>query len=176
VSRFTREDAIAARLMPAVRASRPVSQMRQQRAVQHAITDDGRIKSEALLLSSNLIINDDASSATLANASTTDDLVYIEEMFSLPSGVWRVSLKGAVTASLSGVSNLNSTAVINGDASSNRQIPIAAADRLATVFSRHSITGVPGGQVVTVQITFRPSAGTATAESGYYEYRAERTA
>lgn len=177
MSRLTREDALVARLMPAVRATRPVSDFRRASAIEHALTDDGFLRPTALQLLGVVVFGDDVSSATMANSSTTDYMVYVETQFALPGdGLWTVALRGAVTASLSTATNLNAQAVVNGEASDNHQIPIAAADRLATVFTRKQLNGIPGGELVTVQIQFRPSSGTATAESGFYDYRAIRTA
>lgn len=175
MSRLTREDALVSKLLPAVRATRPASDFRRAMAVRHAVTDDGHINADALLLDGNLLIGDDVSSATMANTSSSTYMVYIETSFTLPDGIWRVALRGAVTASLSTASNLNSQAVINGQASTNNQIPIAAANQLATVFTRYQLDNVAGGETLTLQIQFRPSAGTATAESGFYSYVIQRT-
>ena len=173
---LTHEDRNAMLLLPAVRATRPAASIRRNRAVDQAVSPDGYITDRALLVATNLLLGDDASAATLANASTSVYVAYMTTSIVLPTGTWRVSAKGAVTGSLSGASNLNCQLVLNGMASPNSQLPIAAANQLGTVFTRYSLDNVPGGQEVSLVLQFRPSAGTATVQCGYYDYRAERLA
>lgn len=169
---YSKEDRVLEKLMPAIRATRPTSQLLQQKAVRRAVTNDGYINPPALLPGSTIIVDFNAASHTASSADTVNYVEYLSVNITLPSGVWYIKARGALTGALSGASNLNSQIWLNGDGGSNFQIPIAAGNQLATVFPFNTLTEVSGE--VFLQVMYRPSAGTATIEAGEWLYRAER--
>jgi hypothetical protein len=169
---YTGEDRVLEKLMPAIRASRPRTQLLLNKATGRAVTDDGYINPAAILPGSSVQVDFGAASNTASSSDTVNPAEYLGTTFTLFEGVWRLKARVAVTGSLSGSSNLNAYCVLNGEASTNFQIPIAAANQLATVFAYLSLDEVQGE--VTLQGMFRPSAGTATIEAGEWLYRAER--
>lgn len=170
---FTHEDRMLAALMPAIRASRPTSQLLQNQAVGRAVTRDGYVDPIALLPGGSVQVDFGSASHTASSSDAVTPAEYLSTTFTLSAeGAWRLKARVALTGSLSTATNLNGYCYLNGEASANFQIPIAAADRLATVFAYYQLDDVSGE--VTLQAMFRPSAGTASIEAGEWLYRAER--
>ena len=60
---------------------------------------------------------------------------------------------------------------LDGNLSDNYQVPLAANDT-GVAWPMHGIDAAQGE--IQLDLMFRPSAGTATIEAGYWRYRAER--
>lgn len=169
---FTSEDRLKEALLPMVRAINPARQLRRDRAVARAISDDGYVQERALLATSpRVLIDFDAVSHTASSSDTVAYAEYASTVIVLPGGVWRLKARGELSGRLSGSSNLNSQLWLNGDAGGNRQIPLAAGD-MATVWPNHELAEAQGE--VLLQVLYRPSGGSATIEAGGWMYRAER--
>lgn len=169
---YTGNNELVRILQPLGPAIRPARTVLQQKAVARAVTEDGYINPPALLPGSSVQVDFDCASHTASSSDTVTPAEYLSTTFTLFEGLWRLKARVALTGSLSTATNLNAYCYLNGEASDNFQIPIAAADRLATVFARFALDAVEGE--VTLQAMFRPSAGTATIEAGEWLYRAER--
>lgn len=168
---FTHEDALAKQWAPAVRAMRPASQIMQAKAVARAITDDGRVDDAALLASITYDADYDTSSATASSSDTVNPEVYMSEVIHLTEGVWALKAMGGLTGRLSGSSNMNTYIQLNGTQSSNFQVPLAAGDT-GVAWPKLALAAVSGD--VTLQLLFRPSAGTLTIEAGFWQYKIRR--
>lgn len=170
---YSGEDRLARLWAPAVRAIRPTEQVLLQKAVRRAVSDDGYIEERAIAPGSvGVLVDFSSASHTASSSDIVNYTAYLATVIHLPEGVWRMKARGALTGALSGASNMNSQIMLNSSASGNFQIPISAGDRLATVFPSWSLDAVQGE--VTLQLMFRPSAGTLTIEAGEWLYRAER--
>ena len=168
---YTQEDRVLEKLMPAIRASRPASEFLQRRAVARAITRDGYLDPIAVLPGSTVVVDFDSSSTTASSSDTANYTAYLSTVIHLAEGVWRFKARGALTGWLSGTSSMNTQVTLNSTVSGNFQIPLTAGD-MGTVFPRLSLDEAEGD--VTLQVMYRPSAGTLTIEAGEWLYRAER--
>ena len=168
---YTGENRLTDLWLPAMEALRPRDALLQAKAVARAITDDGYVDPDALLPGSSLLIDFDSSSATASSSDTADPATYITHTFTLPAAVWQVKAMAGITGRLSGSSNLNTYIDLNSQRSSNHQVPLVAGDT-GVAWPRMELSEVSG--VVRLDLLYRPSAGTATVEAGYWNYVARR--
>lgn len=171
MSRLTHEDRLVDLLLPAVRSTWTERSLRRNRAVDLAISADGYIEARALLPASTVREEFDCSSATASSSNTVDPVAYMTTVIVLGAGVWRLRAMGGLTGRLSSASTLNTFIRLDGNLSDNYQVPLAANDT-GVAWPMHGIDAAQGE--IQLDLMFRPSAGTATIEAGYWRYRAER--
>jgi hypothetical protein len=172
---FSSEDRMKDAVMPMVRALMPAREIRRQRAMRRAISDDGYVKARALLPLTTTGEDGVSASHTDTNSSITDPKSYLSGTLVLSDGIWRLKFKAGITGRLNTTSNLNATLLVNLTESNNFQIPLASGD-MASVWPRLTIENVPGGGEIPWALQFRPSAGVATVEAGFVDWRVERLA
>ncbi len=170
---MNREDRMAHLLLPAVRSTRPRRVMQQVVDVENAIQPGGYIKDRALLPITNTFADGEVSSITDSNASAVTFRTYLGGTLVVPDGTWRLKFKSGLCGRLSTTSNLNTQLLVSLTASGNFQIPLASGD-LGTVWQRLTLDQVPGGSEIEWAVQYRPSAGTATIESGFVDWHGER--
>lgn len=168
---YSGEEALVTMWLPAIRTLRPASQLALNKAAAHALTPDGYVDPDALLPGSTARMEFDAASTTASSSDIANYTTYISTVTHLPSGLWVYKARGALCGRLSGSSNMNTIVRLNGQDSANFQIPLAAGD-MGVAFPRLQLDAVSGD--VTLEVMFRPSAGTLTIESGEWLYYAER--
>ena len=168
---YTHEDALTKQWLPAVRAMRPAGQVLQGKAVARAITEDGYVDPIALLPGGANLDGHESASTTLSSSDTVTPVAYMTTVIHLTEGVWYLHASGGVTGRLSGSSNLNAYIDLNGQRSSNYQVPLAAGDT-GVAWPEMILTEVSGD--VQLDLLIRPSAGTLTIEAGFWDYKARR--
>ncbi len=168
---FTSEDQLKEMMLRVARVARPASEIRRERALRRAVSDDGYIKARAILPSLAYADDFDCSSVTASSSDTVTPAVYMTVTFPLSTGVWRVKAMGGLTGRLSGASTMNAYITLNGQESSNFQVPLAALDT-GGVWPVMTLDAAQDD--VQLDLLYRPSAGTLTIEAGYWRYKAER--
>lgn len=159
---ITGHDRLVDEVIPIAKAFLAPEMLRQRRALRHAISDDGYIEPEALLILGNLLVSltlDDTQYNSTSTSAYTDMAAHT---ITLPDGVWTLYVLALSRGGHSAGTNIDFRLSVQNDAYNEitRSAPTASA---APFYTIAVVSSVPGEQEIAIAAQFKCDSGsTAT--------------